>query len=56
MATGSQKQIFDWLNALREEGHRNMMEAPRLLEHAFEMTPEEAKTAFWEWTQSLKKD
>lgn len=54
MANGTQKEIFAWLNALREGGKVNMFEAPRLMEGQFDMTPEEAKTAFWEWTQNLK--
>ena len=47
---------FTWLEELRAGGKVNMFGAPQLMEQRFGMTPEEAKTAFWEWTQHLKME
>ncbi len=49
------EEIFKFLNDLREGGTVNMMEAPAHLMREFNCSPEEAKTYFFEWTESLKR-
>ena len=49
-------EIFKFLSDLRESGEVNMMEAPARLMKQFNFSPEEAKTYFFEWTESLKRD
>tara|TARA_R110002073_G_C9444413_1_gene577587 strand:+ start:122 stop:301 length:180 start_codon:yes stop_codon:yes gene_type:complete len=56
MPNKAQMEIFTWLEELRAGGKVNMFGAPQLMEQRFGMTPEEAKTAFWEWTQHLKME
>ena len=52
----SRNEVFVFLDELRASGKVNMFEAPRHLEHRFDMTPEEAKMNFFQWTQHLKRD
>ena len=47
--------IFGFLNELRESGKVNMFESPRFIVDRFDVSPEEAKTYFFEWTQSLDR-
>ena len=56
MPNKAQMEIFDWLENLRAGGTVNMFMAPRMMEDHFGFTPEEAQTAFWEWTQHLKME
>ena len=52
----SRNEVFTFLDQLRASGKVNMFEAPRHLEHRFDMTPEEAKMDFFQWTQHLQRD
>jgi|DEB0MinimDraft_10_1074344.scaffolds.fasta_scaffold405241_1 hypothetical protein len=56
MSNAFRDEVFQFLTDLRESGEVNMMEAPNRLMSKFNFSPEESKTYFWEWTQSLKQD
>lgn len=47
--------IFTFLNNVREGGKHNMFEGPKMIAEVFDCSPEEAKTYFFEWTQSLDR-
>lgn len=47
-------EYFDWLDTIRKTGEFNIMAAPDVMAQKFNLTPEEARTIFWEWTQWLK--
>ena len=56
-----QKEVYDFLDKIRESGKVNMMDERgvhhiwHLLEEKFEYAPEECKTAYWEWTQAMQR-
>lgn len=49
------KEMFTFLDDLREEGSINMFGAPRLLQEEFALSKEEAREIFFAWTQNLNE-
>ena len=50
----NQKEIFDYLLALRDSGVTNMMFAPRYLMEEFDLNKRDAMTFFSDWCESLR--
>ena len=50
----NQKEIFDYLLALRDSGVTNMMFAPKYLMEEFDISKRDAMTFFSDWCESLK--
>lgn len=51
----NQKEIFDYLLALRDSGVTNMMFAPKYLMEEFDISKRDAMTFFFDWCESLRK-
>lgn len=49
------KQVFEYLDDLRESGVTNMWGAPAYLQQQFGMDKQEARDYFFEWMDSFGK-
>ena len=47
--------VHQFLTDMQRAGKHNMLEGPKMIEQAFGLTPEEAKSEFWHWTQTLDR-
>jgi len=47
------KEMFTFLDDLRLSGKINMWGAPKVLEEAFDLSPEEAKQVFIRWKEQF---
>lgn len=50
------KEVFEFLTATRNSGIINMFGAPELLRTEFEISKQEARDLFWEWTKTFESE
>lgn len=50
------KEIFEFLDSLRDSGMINMFGAPKVLEDTFDMTKKESIDAFVAWTKYCEEN
>ena len=53
MREDKKKQVFDFLDFLRNEGSINMFESPRLIKIRFGMDISDAEDIFFKWADSF---